>query len=152
MASRYLEPEIERRSRAKMTRWQSERLREQVRHAAAHSPFYRRKLKAAGVRPALIRTPADLGRLPFTTKDELKENQAAKPPWGDVLAVPLAEVLRVHLTSATTGRPLACAATSSGRSGLARSAGVIATRSTPARCDGSCPASTRIPAVSNGGV
>ncbi len=107
MASRYLEPEIERRSRATMTRWQSVRLREQVRHAAANSPFYRRKLKAAGVRPALIRTTADLGRLPFTTKDELKENQAAKPPWGDVLAVPLAEVLRVHLTSATTGRPLA---------------------------------------------
>jgi phenylacetate-CoA ligase len=107
MASRYLEPEIERRSRAMMTRWQSARLREQVRHAAAHSPFYRRKLKAAGVRPALIRTLADLGRLPFTTKDELKENQTQKPPWGDVLAVPLAEVLRVHLTSATTGRPLA---------------------------------------------
>jgi len=107
MASRYLEPEIERRSRAMMIRWQSQRLREQVRHAAAHSPFYRRKLKAAGVRPALIRTLADLERLPFTTKDELKENQAAKPPWGDVLAVPLAEVLRVHLTSATTGRTLA---------------------------------------------
>jgi len=107
MASRYLEPEIERRSRAVMTRWQSQRLREQVRHAAAHSPFYRRKFKAAGVMPALIRTMADLERLPFTTKDELKENQAARPPWGDVLAVPLAEVLRVHLTSATTGRPLA---------------------------------------------
>jgi phenylacetate-CoA ligase len=107
MASRYLEPEIERRSRAVMTRWQSQRLREQVRHAAAHSPFYRRKFKAAGVNPALIRTMADLERLPFTTKDELKENQAARPPWGDVLAVPLAEVLRVHLTSATTGRPLA---------------------------------------------
>jgi phenylacetate-CoA ligase len=107
MASRYLEPEIERRSRAAMTRWQSARLREQVRHAAAHSPFYRRKLKAAGVKPEHIRTLHDLPRLPFTTKDELKENQAAKPPWGDVLAVPLAEVLRIHLTSATTGRPLA---------------------------------------------
>jgi phenylacetate-CoA ligase len=107
MASRYLEPEIERRSRAAMTRWQSARLREQVRHAAAHSPFYRRKLKAAGAKPEHIRTLHDLPRLPFTTKDELKENQAAKPPWGDVLAVPLAEVLRIHLTSATTGRPLA---------------------------------------------
>lgn len=107
MASRYLEPEIERRSRAAMSRWQSARLREQVRHAAAHSPFYRRKLKAAGVTPGHVRALADLPRLPFTTKDELKANQAAKPPWGDVLAVPLAEVLRVHLTSATTGRPLA---------------------------------------------
>jgi phenylacetate-CoA ligase len=107
MTSRYLEPEIERRSRAAMTRWQSARLLLQVRHAAAHSPFYRRKLKAAGVKSEQIRTLADLLRLPFTTKDELKENQASRPPWGDVLAVPLAEVLRVHLTSATTGRPLA---------------------------------------------
>src|SRR5215813_1315418 len=107
MASRYLEPEIERRSRAAMTRWQSRRIGEQVRHAAAHSPFYRRKFKAAGVKAALIRTLDDLRRLPFTTKDELKENQANRPPWGDVLAVPLAEVMRVHLTSATTGRPLA---------------------------------------------
>jgi phenylacetate-CoA ligase len=107
MASRYLEPEIERRSRAAMSRWQSARLREQVRHAAAHSPFYRRKFKAAGVKAEQIRSLGDLVRLPFTTKDELKENQAAKPPWGDVLAVPLAEILRVHLTSATTGRPLA---------------------------------------------
>jgi phenylacetate-CoA ligase len=106
-ASRYLEPLIERRSRAAMTRWQSRRLVEQVRHAAAHSPFYRRKLKAARVRPASIRGIGDLGRLPFTTKDELKENQASRPPWGDLLAVPLSEVLRVHLTSATTGRPLA---------------------------------------------
>ncbi|HEU5321386.1 MAG TPA: AMP-binding protein, partial [Methylomirabilota bacterium] len=49
----------------------------------------------------------DLARLPFTTKDELKDNQRAAPPWGDVLAVPFADVLRIHMTSATTGRPLA---------------------------------------------
>jgi phenylacetate-CoA ligase len=48
-----------------------------------------------------------LRRLPFTTKDELKQNQLEHPPWGDVLAVPIADVVRVHLTSATTGRPLA---------------------------------------------
>jgi len=106
MASRYLEPAIECRSRAAMMRWQSLRVREQVRHAAAHSPFYRRKFKEAGVKPT-VRGVHDLARLPFTTKDELKENQASRPPWGDVLAVPLADVLRVHLTSATTGRPLA---------------------------------------------
>jgi len=107
MPSRYLEPEVERWSRAAMIRWQCARLGEQVRHAAAHSPFYRRKLKAAGVKAARVQRLEDLRELPFTTKDELKENQAQSPPWGDVLAVPLAEVLRVHLTSATTGRPLA---------------------------------------------
>ncbi len=107
MASRYLEPRLERASRRELTRLQERRLRAQVAHAATASPFYKRKLRAAGVTPARVRTLADLPTLPFTTKDELKENQAAKPPWGDVLAVPFSEVLRVHMTSATTGRPLA---------------------------------------------
>src|SRR5919109_281262 len=86
-----------------MRRLQARRLREQVAHARAHSPFYRRKLRGV---PA-VKTLDDLRRLPFTTKDELKDNQAAKPPWGDLLAVPIEDVLRVHMTSATTGRPLA---------------------------------------------
>src|SRR5436305_4386792 len=107
MAARCLEPRLERAARADMARLQTRRLREQLRHAYAHSPFYCRKLKAASITPAAIRTLDDLRRLPFTTKDELKENQAANPPWGDVLAVPFADVLRVHMTSATTGRPLA---------------------------------------------
>src|SRR5213083_2244596 len=107
MASRYLEPRLERSSRAEMTRLQTRRLRAEVQHAYARSPFYRRKLKAASITPAAIRTLDDLRRLPFTTKDELKDNQAATPPWGDVLAVPFADVLRIHMTSATTGRPLA---------------------------------------------
>jgi phenylacetate-CoA ligase len=107
MASRCLEPRLERASRADMGRLQARRLRAQVAHAARHSPFYRRKLRAARVAPAGIRSLDDLRRLPFTTKDELKENQLQHPPWGDLLAVPFADVLRVHLTSATTGRPLA---------------------------------------------
>ena len=107
MASRYLEPARERASRADMTRLQARRLREQVTHAARHSPFYRRALRGARVDPAKIRTLDDLRRLPFTTKDELKQDQLEHPPWGSVLAVPLADVVRVHLTSATTGRPLA---------------------------------------------
>jgi phenylacetate-CoA ligase len=106
VASRYLEPRLERASRATLRALQWKRLRAQVAHAAAHSPFYRRKLKAAGVKPTL-RALDDLSALPFTTKDELKDNQAARPPWGDLLAVPFEDVLRIHMTSATTGRPLA---------------------------------------------
>jgi phenylacetate-CoA ligase len=105
--SRYLEPEIERADRATLTRLQEERLRAQLRHAHEHSPFYRRKLDAAGVRPEDVRTIADVRRLPFTTKDELKQDQAEHPLWGTLLAVPFEECLRVHMTSATTGRPLA---------------------------------------------
>src|ERR1043166_6548394 len=98
MASRYLEPRLERASRADMRRLQARRLREQVAHAARHSPFYRKRLKAARIDLSRIRTLDDLARLPFTTKDELKEDQAAHPPWGTVLAVPFADVVRVHLT------------------------------------------------------
>lgn len=106
MRARYLEPRLERALRPTLQALQLKRLRAQLTHAAAHSPFYRRKLKAAGVRPRL-RTLEDVRALPFTTKDELKENQAQYPPWGDVLAVPFEDVLRIHMTSATTGRPLA---------------------------------------------
>ena len=106
MVARYLEPRIERASRATLAALQLERLRAQLAHAAAHSPFYRRKLKIAGGKPKL-RSLADVRALPFTTKDELKENQAEHPPWGDLLAVPFEDVVRIHMTSATTGRPLA---------------------------------------------
>lgn len=88
MASRYLEPKIERASRARLTRLQERRLRAQLRHAYARSPFYRRKFKEAGVKPEQIRTLGDLRRLPFTTKDELKQDQADHPLWGTLLAVP----------------------------------------------------------------
>src|SRR5688572_7308113 len=106
-SARYLEPRLERASRASMQRLQLTRLRKQIAHAAVHSPFYTRKLRAAGVKPTSVRTLDDLRHVPFTTKDELKDNQAEKPPWGDVLAVPFADVVRIHMTSATTGRPLA---------------------------------------------
>src|SRR5438132_1362604 len=111
MASRYLEPRLERASRADMRRRQARRLREQVTHAARRSPFYRRKLRAAGVDPARIRTLDDLARLPFTTKDELKDDQAAHPPWGSVLAeaaarkgIDLAKAAKLRITW-HTGEP-----------------------------------------------
>jgi len=106
MTGRYLEPRLERASRATLRALQLRRLRAQLSHAARRSPFYRRKLKAAGA-SARLRALEDVRVLPFTTKDELKENQAERPPWGDVLAVPFEDVLRIHMTSATTGRPLA---------------------------------------------
>ncbi|MBI1847077.1 MAG: phenylacetate--CoA ligase family protein, partial [Candidatus Rokubacteria bacterium] len=105
--SPFLEPEIETASRATLTGIQDTRLREQVTHAWTSSPFYRHKLTAAGVTPEQVRTLADLPRLPFTTKDELKQDQADHPLWGTLLAVPFEDCLRVHMTSATTGRPLA---------------------------------------------
>jgi phenylacetate-CoA ligase len=107
MSSRYLEPEIETAQRRTMRVLQEQRLREQVVHAFANSPFYRRKFEAAGVRPEQVTSLDDLPRLPFTTKDELKQDQAEHPLWGTLLAVPFEACLRLHMTSATTGRPLA---------------------------------------------
>jgi phenylacetate-CoA ligase len=102
----YLDPAIECADPGERRRAQGAALQAQVAHAYANSPFYRRKLDAAGVRPEAIRGADDLALLPFTTKDELKANQQERPPWGDFLAVPLEECLRVHQTSATTGRPV----------------------------------------------
>jgi phenylacetate-CoA ligase len=105
--SPYLEAEFETASRAALTALQERKLREQVQHAYEASPFYRKKFDDAGVGPGAIARLDDLRQFPFTTKDELKQDQADHPLWGTLLAVPFEQCLRVHMTSATTGRPLA---------------------------------------------
>jgi phenylacetate-CoA ligase len=84
-----------------------ERIREVMRYAYAHAPFYRRKWDDAGVDPERIRSLEDFERVPVVTKQELRETQAAHEPFGDYLCVPEAEVKHVHGTSGTTGRPTA---------------------------------------------
>lgn len=63
-------------------------------------PYYRRCMEEAGVRPEDIRSLDDLARLPFTTKDDLRQNY----PFG-LFAVPLDRVIRIHASSGTTGKP-----------------------------------------------
>jgi phenylacetate-CoA ligase len=63
-------------------------------------PFYRRRFEEAGVSPDSIRTLADLQRLPFTTKADLRDNY----PFG-MFAVPMDSVTRIHASSGTTGKP-----------------------------------------------
>ncbi|HEY3216171.1 MAG TPA: AMP-binding protein [Candidatus Eisenbacteria bacterium] len=75
---------------------------EQLRYVRAASVFYRRKL---GSGPDL--GPEDLPELPFTTKDELRKAQAVDPPFGELRAAGLTDIVRLHVTSGTTGRPLA---------------------------------------------
>ncbi|HWI33826.1 MAG TPA: phenylacetate--CoA ligase, partial [Lapillicoccus sp.] len=79
---------------------QTARLRETVQAAYASVPHYRRALDTAGVRPADVRSLDDLARLPFTTKEDLRANY----PFG-MFAVPRSDVVRVHASSGTTGRP-----------------------------------------------
>jgi len=68
--------------------------------------FYARKFAEAGVNRSDLITPADLARLPFTTKAELLADQANSPPYGQVLTYPLTRYCRLHQTSGTHARPL----------------------------------------------
>jgi phenylacetate-CoA ligase len=81
------------------------KLRHQVRYAWERSAFYRRRWERAGVSPATLETLRDLRRFPVIQKHELRESQAATPPFGDYLCVEPHEVARIHGTSGTTGRP-----------------------------------------------
>jgi phenylacetate-CoA ligase len=77
-------------------------LAEQLAYLEASSPFYAERLRGARVS-----SPADLPRLPFTTKDELREGQRTKPPFGLHLCAPTERLVRMHVTSGTTGDPVA---------------------------------------------
>lgn len=84
-----------------------ERIQQVMTYAWERSPFYRRKWDDAGVHPGSVRSFEDFERVPVVTKEELREAQAAAPPFGDYLCVPQSEVFHVHGTSGTTGRPTA---------------------------------------------
>jgi phenylacetate-CoA ligase len=77
-------------------------LEQQLAYLEASSPFYAERLRGVEVR-----TPADLPRLPFTTKEELREGQQADPPFGPHLCAPPERLVRMHVTSGTTGEPVA---------------------------------------------
>ncbi len=70
-----------------------------VRHAYEGSPFYRRMLDEAGVKPEDIHSLNDLRRLPFTTSQDLQDNY----PW-PLLSVPMKDIVRMHASSGTTGK------------------------------------------------
>ncbi len=93
-------PEFESMPRADLDRLQARRLRELVARASAASPFYRQKLARAGVDADQIRSREDLARLPFTEKSDFRDHY----PFG-LLAVPMDQVVRVHASSGTTGKP-----------------------------------------------
>ncbi|MEO2065413.1 MAG: phenylacetate--CoA ligase, partial [Desulfurobacteriaceae bacterium] len=79
---------------------QIERLKETVQRAYHLVPFYRKKFDEAGVKPEDIKTLEDIQKLPFTTKQDLRDNY----PFG-LFAVPLEQVVRIHSSSGTTGKP-----------------------------------------------
>jgi len=79
-------------------------LEEQLTYLEASSPFYAERLR--GIREH-VRSAADLPRVPFTTKKELREGQRDHPPFGPHLCAPGERLVRMHVTSGTTGEPVA---------------------------------------------
>ena len=86
--------------------WQGTRLSRLLSDLYGRNAFYTNKLDQAGIRLDTLALPADLTRLPLTTKAELVADQEANPPWGTALTEPLASYTRYCQTSSTTGRPL----------------------------------------------
>jgi len=86
--------------------WQGTRLSRLLSDLYGRNAFYTNKLDQAGIRLDTLTLPADLTRLPLTTKAELVADQEANPPWGTALTEPLASYTRYCQTSSTTGRPL----------------------------------------------
>ena len=97
--AKYYQPEIETASREQIKAWQDERLVKQVQHVWDNVPYYRKKMEEKGLTPADIQSTADLHKLPFLSKDDLREAY----PYG-LLGKPMSECVRIHSTSGTTGK------------------------------------------------
>ena len=95
----YYQPEIECASREEIVKIQNEKLVKQVRHVWDNVPYYRKKMEEKGVTPDDIKSIDDLHKLPFLSKDDLRESY----PDG-MLGVPQKDVVRIHSTSGTTGK------------------------------------------------
>ena len=95
----YYQPEIETMPQDQLQQLQSERLKKQVQFVYDNVKFYRDKMDEAGVSPKDVNGIDDLRKLPFITKDDLRDQY----PYG-LLGVPLSECVRIQSTSGTTGR------------------------------------------------
>ncbi len=95
----YFQPEIETASHEQIKAWQDERLVKTVHHVYQNVPYYRHLMEQKGVTPEDIRSRDDLYKLPFLTKDDLRDAY----PYG-LLAEPLSNCVRIQSTSGTTGR------------------------------------------------
>ena len=97
---------LETLDRAGLGEWQGAELQRVLQRVHGRNAFYTRKLDAAGIDPRALSLPAELTRLPITTKAELVADQQAAPPWGTALTEPLQHYTRYCQTSSTTGRPM----------------------------------------------
>jgi len=97
---KFWDAEISTASKDKIRGIQLERLKKTISHCYENNNFYKKRLDDAGMEPEKIKSLDDLGKIPFTTKDDLRDNY----PFG-LFCTPLSEVVRVHSSSGTTGNP-----------------------------------------------
>ncbi len=88
-------------SRDEMKKVQSIRLKQTVERVYHNSPFYRKKMQELGITPNDINTIDDIVKLPFTVKQDLRDNY----PFG-LMSSPMSEIVRLHASSGTTGKPI----------------------------------------------
>lgn len=97
--SPYLHPKYECMSRQEIEALQLERLQATVKHCM-NSPFYKKRFEEIGIKPEDIKSLDDLQKIPFTTKQDLRDTY----PFG-IASVPLRQCVRLHSSSGTTGNP-----------------------------------------------
>jgi len=95
------QPEIETMSREDIRAHQLEKLKWQVKRVYENVPMYRERMNDAGVKPEDIQSLEDIAKLPFTTKQDLRDYY----PY-DLLAVPKKDIVRMHASSGTTGKQI----------------------------------------------
>jgi phenylacetate-CoA ligase len=100
VVNRVYNPDIEAMDRGRLAELQLERLKETVKRCEEMVPFYRMKMRELDLSWKDIKSVEDVEKLPFTTKDDLRENY----PFG-LFAVPTRDIVRIHASSGTTGRP-----------------------------------------------
>ncbi len=98
-------PGMETAASSELTKMQATKLKRQLRYVQNRSPFYRTKFEEAGFDATRVRDVADLSRAPFTHKEELRQSQVEHPPLGEHAAADMREVVRIHSSTGTTGRP-----------------------------------------------
>ena len=101
MSSIYWNSKIETATRENLRKHQLRLLKEKVKFCYENTSFYRAKFRAAGISPRDINTLEDLEKIPFTVKNDLRDNYPLR-----MLAVPLDDVVEIHASSGTTGNPI----------------------------------------------
>jgi phenylacetate-CoA ligase len=102
----YYDPETETMPRPQLKALQLERLKWQMTRSYQESAFYREKFDGVSLHPDDIKSLHDLVRIPFVTKEELREEQQSHPPFGRYVVAPQDRIRELHPSSGTTGTPV----------------------------------------------